>query len=427
MKNVYILGGGTVFHLRPHFALSAPAYGKTALKLAGIFSEHPEVEPGSVKVGLTKMAQGAYGLAKNHEMIGETNEEVNDYVDKILADKDTKIIFMSVAMCDFEGSVGEFKSYGGPDGEKRFWRTRSGKCEPRLKSDTSGWYVELTQAEKVINKIRKQRKDIFLIGCKTTAGVTEEAQYEAGLSLLKKNSCNLVLANDVQTGLNMIICPELAVYSVTHDRDKVLRDLVDIAMSRSKNEFTRTTVVEGTLLPWRDSKVPESLQKVVDWCVEQGAYQAFNNVTVGHFGFKPETDVLYSSRRKQNFNLPECRDLVRVEFSKDSQKAFGAKPSAGARSQYMVLSKFTKYDCIVHFHCPMKPGANVAVRPQRMFECGSHQCGENTAAGMMEYGNGIAAVMLDKHGPNIVFSRDANPAEVIKFIGENFDLTKRTR
>lgn len=427
MKNIYLLGGGTVFHLRPHFALSAPAYGKTALKLAGIFAEHPEVEPDSVRVGLTKMAQGAYGLAKNHEMIGETNEEVNAYVDKILADKDAKIVFMSVAMCDFEGSVGEFRPHGAPGGGKMFIRSRSGKGEPRLKSNTQGLFVELTQADKVIGKIRKQRKDIFLVGCKTTAGATEEVQFEAGLSLLKKNSCNLVLANDVQTGLNMIICPELAVYSVTHDRTKVLRDLVDIAMSRSKNEFTRTMVVEGTLLPWQDEKVPQNLQKVVDWCIDQGAYQAFNNITVGHFGFKPEADVLFSSRRKQNFNLPECRDLVRVEFSKDSQKAFGAKPSAGARSQYMVLSKFAHYDCIVHFHCPMKPGANVAVRPQRMFECGSHQCGANTVAGMMDYGNGIAAVMLDKHGPNIVFSRDADPAEVIKFIDANFDLTKRSR
>lgn len=439
-KKIYLLGGGTVFHLRPHFALCAPAYGKTVKALDGKFKKAlghyydnsllPENSEYMVEVGLTKMAGGTdQTIGWFPFNIGETNEQVGKFLDSIILDTSTKMIFMSVALCDFEGSVGSFpngtsepKTYG-----NGFVRSRSGKNEPRLKSDTQGLYVELTQAEKMISKIRKQRKDIFLVGCKTTAGATEEEQYWAGLNLLKKNSCNLVLANDVQTGLNMIICPELSVYSVTHDRNKVLDDLVEISLARCENTFARTNVAEGVLLPWQAPEVPENLRKVIDWCVEQGAYEAFNNVTVGHFGFKPEANVLYSSRRKQNFNVPACRDLVRVEFGETSQKAFGAKPSAGARSQYMVLSEFPQYDCIVHFHCPMKPGVSaVPVRPQKMFECGSHQCGKNTVAGMKDYGN-LAAVMLDKHGPNIVFSKDTPAKDVIKFINTNFDLTKRTR
>ena len=37
MKNIHIIGGGTVNHIRPHLALSAPAYGGTARKLREIF------------------------------------------------------------------------------------------------------------------------------------------------------------------------------------------------------------------------------------------------------------------------------------------------------------------------------------------------------------------------------------------------------
>ena len=39
----------------------------------------------------------------------------------------------------------------------------------------------------------------------------------------------------------------------------------------------------------------------------------------------------------------------------------------------------------------------------------------------------LAAVMLDKHGPNIVFSDKADPQMVIDFIMSNFDLSKQTR
>ncbi len=38
----------------------------------------------------------------------------------------------------------------------------------------------------------------------------------------------------------------------------------------------------------------------------------------------------------------------------------------------------------------------------------------------------VSAVMLDQHGPNIVFKRDTDPQKVIEFIEENFDLTAKT-
>jgi hypothetical protein len=34
--------------------------------------------------------------------------------------------------------------------------------------------------------------------------------------------------------------------------------------------------------------------------------------------------------------------------------------------------------------------------------------------------------MLDRHGPNVVFSRSADPEQVIRFIEESFDLTGTT-
>lgn len=77
-------------------------------------------------------------------------------------------------------------------------------------------------------------------------------------------------------------------------------------------------------------------------------------------------------------------------------------------------------------HVEDNTGSRVAKATQRPYECGSHQCGQNTSAHLTYYGDGIWAVMLDKHGPNIVFNRSADPQKVIKFIEENFDLAGRT-
>jgi hypothetical protein len=407
MHKIHIIGGGTVYHVRPHLALSAPAYGTTARKIAALFSINHHDQNREVELYLTKMASG--GVEKL-----ETNADIDALLKKLIDDPETKIIVMSAALCDFEGGIAN------GDGV-----TLSGKDQPRLNSRDGARTLMLTPADKLIGQIRKTRKDIYLIGFKTTAGATQDEQYLAGLKLLKTTSCNLVLANDTQTRVNMIVAPELARYCVTDDREMVLHELVKMADARSRLTFTPTTLVEGGLIPWDSERVPSSLRKVVDWCADNGAYKPFSNVTVGHFAFREPDGTLVSSRRRQNYNNRDNRNMVAVEFDGDKMIAHGAKPSAGTTSQHAVLSHFPEFDCIVHFHCPARPGSMVIVRPQQLLECGSIQCGENTWKGMMRFGN-LAAVMLEQHGPNIIFNRTCDPEEVIKFIGENFDFSVRT-
>jgi hypothetical protein len=288
----------------------------------------------------------------------------------------------------------------------------------------------------VIGKLRRERKDLFAVGFKTTAGADEDGMYAAGMNLLKVNGLNLVLVNDLHTRANMVLTPELARYHVTREREEALAGLVEMAWLRHGLTFSRTRVISGELLRWTDPAVPESLRAVVDHCVARGAYRPFNDVTVGHFGFRdPQAhaegrQAFWSSRRKRNFNRSEDRDLVHVTFQQDGSIgsiAEGAKPSAGARSQYEVLSRYEEFDCVVHFHCPARPDAPspVPVRAQRPFECGSHECGRNTAEGLVRFGR-LGAVMLDQHGPNVVFSRSTPAAEVIAFIDAHFDLEKQT-
>jgi hypothetical protein len=414
-RHVYILGGGTVQHIRPHLSLAAPAYGSTAKKLVEIVSitGHP------YDVGLTKMA----GPRWASECIGETNEEVENWIqENILGNKEPSIVFLNVAFCDFRASI--------DDGT-----FQSGKHLPRLKTSEGKKSIILEPTEKVLSKIRKERKDIFLVAWKTTAGSTREEMFEAGLKLLKKNSCNLVFVNDIHTRYNMIVTPELAEYAFSQDREASLKELVYMALNRSSAHFTRTTWNKGELKEIEES--PKTLQEVLKSCIELGAYQAFNDVTVGHFGYRDpnSSNVLWSSRRKQNYNKAGGTDLCKVEFDLANNMQTVTTPiasmkaSAGARSQFHVLQKFKELDCIIHFHCPLKPDYDkrIGIRPQRLFECGSTECGLNTVAGMSKIDNDFAVVMLDKHGPNICFSSKADPKKIVEFIKNNFDLTKRAK
>lgn len=413
MPKIHIIGGGTVMHVRPHLAISSPAYGTAAREIFDLCMDarHQGKHNLEPKLHLTRMAGGK-------EL--ETNADIERLVEQLVADPDTKMIFMTAAMCDYKGLV--VANAGHPTSE---WA--NGKYGVRLKSrDAEELSIKLTPAQKVVGNIRRERKDIYAVGFKTTCGEDPPVQYIAGLNLLKEASLNLVLANDVKTRHNMVIVPEESRYHETTDRDTALKGLVDIALSRSNSTFTRSTVNDGNTVPWDSALVPASLRTVVNHCIMRGAYKPFRGSTVGHFACKISDTVFLTSIRKSNFNNLDKTGLVRVISSgPDSVVAYGAKPSVGGQSQRIIFAEHPEYDCIVHFHSPRKSGSLVPVASQWQHECGSHQCGQNTSRGLKKFGN-LSAVFLDEHGPNIVFNRNIDPQEVIDFIEANFYLDEKT-
>jgi hypothetical protein len=410
-KSVEIIGGGTVFHVRSHLALSAPAYGTTARLLEKLCLEHSDKL--EVNLHLTKMANAGFGDL-------DTPDNIRNLVDRLIENPKTKIIFFNAAMVDYGGVI-QWKYENGVISD-----TASGKYQPRLKTAEGLQQIKMFPLEKIISRIRSKRKDIFLVGFKTTCGEKMDARYIAGLRLLKQTSCNLVFVNDIKYRKQMVITPEESYYYADVTREEALKGLVEMAYLRSHLTFTRSTVVDAAPVPWESPEVPEALRQVVDYCIEKKAYKPFLGATVGHFACKLNDTEFLTSRRKTNFNDLNTLGLVRIKTDgPDSVVAYGSKPSVGGQSQRIVFSEHPEYDCIVHFHCPIMKGSDVPIVSQREYECGSHECGQNTSRGLKKFGN-LSAVMLDNHGPNIVFHHSIDPKEVIAFIETNFFLDRKT-
>jgi hypothetical protein len=418
MKKIHVLGGGTFSHVRSHLALATPAFGETARSIARTMThlcENTEVDYNyEVVLHLTKMADPQLSKLV-------TNEDVSKLLDTLIADPDTRGIVFNVALTDFDGDIGV---PGGP-------LVPRGKYATRLQSRASNHVIHLTAAEKLIGRIRKERKDIFVVGFKTTTAKGPEDQYAAGLRLLKENSLNLVLANDLTTRNNILIAPEETQYFNGFNRKEALEMMCKMMLSRMGNTFTRSTVVDGEAVRWNDVDVPQNLRKVVNHCIQKGAYKPVLGKTAGHFAVKLDETTFLTSARKTNYNSLNDVGLVRVvSTGPDSVLAYGRKPSVGGQSQRQIFSEHPEADCIVHFHCPVLPGADIPVAEQWPNECGSHECGKNTSDHLKTYdlgdGHSLKVVMLDKHGPNIVYNHEVPAAKVIEFIDRNFDLSKKT-
>lgn len=415
-QNIYIIGGGTLSYVRTHLALCTPAFGATAQDLTKICNNymwnHPELHDRyNIITVLTKMADSSSPI--------KTNEDVSQWIDEIIKDPATRAVIFNVALTDFDGQIGDIES---------------SMTAPRLESRKGLYAIELSAADKLIGKIRKHRKDIFVVGFKTTSGADHATQYAKGLKLLKDNSINLVLANDVGTRKNIIIVPEESHYgSDTDSRERVLEQLVEMMFARIENTFTRSLMVPGESIDWNGELVPAGLRAVVNHCIEEGAYKPFMGKTVGHFAVKVDSTTILTSKRKTNFNELDEVGLVKIEsIDADRVRAYGAKPSVGGQSQRIIFKEHEDADCIAHFHCPMldNPRDDIPIAPQWQNECGSHECGQNTSDNLklFDLGDGdfLKAVFLEEHGPNIVFSRNTDSSKVIDFINANFDLSNKT-
>lgn len=412
IKNIHIFGGGTVEHITNHFSVCAAAYGNTARNISKILSEDSRFDNFNIELELTKMAGGT-SL--------ETNNDISDRIDVLRKNLNTKIIFFNCALVDFKP---ESLNQNG-DILQEF-----GKYTTRLNSRGSNISVTFKPAEKIIGSIRNGRKDIYLVGFKTTCGATRDEMYRKGLALCKSGGVNLVLVNDTKTRLNFIVVPEEATYCETTDRDAVLRELCDIVWYRSHLTFTQSNVIAGKPVSWQDERIPESLRQVVNHVIKNNGYKPFgpNKITSGHFAIRLSDTEFLTSIRKTNLNDLEKTGMVYVKTDgPDTVLAYGAKPSVGGQSQRIVFKDHVGYDCIVHFHSELKENHKdeIPIISQRENECGSIQCGIACSNGLKTFGN-LKAVMLNNHGPNIVFNKDIDPQEVISFIDSNWDINTKT-
>ena len=68
----------------------------------------------------------------------------------------------------------------------------------KLSSEMENPVVILQKAPKVINSLRALHPKALIVGFKLLVGVSEEKLYDTALTLMKKNDCDFVLANDLK-------------------------------------------------------------------------------------------------------------------------------------------------------------------------------------------------------------------------------------
>ncbi|MCE7987453.1 MAG: hypothetical protein DYG89_40315 [Caldilinea sp. CFX5] len=208
-KRIYILTGGTVVHVTPHFALCAPAYGTVGIEIADRLAHRllGTIPDGNHEIVLvkTKMA-GANSSATMARLalLGihatpETNADAQAFVQAVLADAQAVALIMAAAICDFSpidltavGKSGHITTM-----------QHFGKEQKRL-HHIETLTLQMRPSDKIIDGIKRVRPDLMVVTFKTTAGVTADELFSQAFYNLQKSQSDLVFANDIQNYQRLI-------------------------------------------------------------------------------------------------------------------------------------------------------------------------------------------------------------------------------
>lgn len=190
-----VMGGGTFYDVRAHFSLATRAFGETARKISAILTEGYG-DRFTTLLQLTRMADHTSALI--------SNQDVTEHVDSLLGNPNLQAMVFNVALCDFEGQVGDIPS---------------GKTAPRLESRDAPFAMTLTTAAKVINVIKSRRPDVFVVGFKTTTNADVATQQAKALRQIEESGSDLVIANDIATRENLLVS---RLGTVRATRDEIL-------------------------------------------------------------------------------------------------------------------------------------------------------------------------------------------------------------
>ena len=232
----------------------------------------------------------------------------------------------------------------------------------KLSSKNEQLMVTMKQTEKIIAKIKEWSPHTFLVGFKLLNGVPEEELFEVAFGLLRKNRCNLVLANDlthIRKGnhIGMLVYPEKKSQQIV-GKDAIARVLVETMIKRGETRYPKSIQQQTT------HDIPESIfqsfKKTGEILYNQNLLPIVEGGTYGNLSVKNGDAFYITGRNVQKGQLTKDI-LVEIEQVKEiseeeSDRVFAeityngqVKPSIDTGIHHFIY-KHTAHQAILHVH-----------------------------------------------------------------------------
>ena len=391
---IVITAGGTVEPIDSVRSIRNSSSGTLGAKIAGEMRERfPDSEIIYVASRFAVRPEVEHTWVETSSVM-----DVKDKLEKILTTQKVDIVIHSMAVADYYVDGMEF-----PDG--RFYSASELK-DGKMSSDEEEMKVVLKKAPKLISLIKQWQPFVYLVGFKLLTDVTEERLFQVGFDLLRKNRCNLVVANDLKkiregNHEGMFIFPEKK-FGKAVGKEQIAKDLSYLIAKRAYCKHSQSIALSDesnirmTLL--------EEMKSVGDSLYQKGLLPDVEGGTYGNLSVRDEDEFFITGRNVHKGNLNEsivCRIESCEEVDEESVYAYvryhgKVKPSIDSAIHAKIYDKFPHVKAILHVHTD-----DLFNRPLSSY---------NYPCGTMEERDSIVELMTDetsiiqmkKHGVIIV-------------------------
>lgn len=237
----------------------------------------------------------------------------------------------------------------------------------KISSKNTNPLIHLKENPKIISLIKKLSPFTFLVGFKLLDNVSEEELFNVGFNLLRKNRCNLVLANDIEkirkgNHTGMIIYPEKN-KTIIKGKDEIARKLVEEIYNRAFVKHPKSIHIsnENNISDKEFNSIKEIGEVLykMDILPEVINHDRIDKIgTYGNMSFKHDNSSFYITGRNVHKGKLHKNDICFIEsvenIANDSiysnVKYHGSiKPSIDTSIHSEVYKK-TNYTHIVHIH-----------------------------------------------------------------------------
>lgn len=391
---IVITAGGTVEPIDSVRSIRNSSSGTLGAKIAGKLREQfPDSEI------LYVASRFAVRPEVEHTWI-ETSSvmDVKEKLEEILTTRKVDIVIHSMAVADYYVEGIEL-----PDGQ---FRDASELQNGKLSSDVEEMRIVLKKAPKLISLMKAWQPYIYLVGFKLLNDVTEENLFKVGFDLLRKNRCNLVVANDlarIREGKHegMFIFPEKK-FEKALGKEQIARELSKLIAMRAFCKHSQSLAVSD------DSGIRMSIlhemKSVGDKLYQKGLLPDVDGGTYGNLSVRDEDDFFITGRNVHKGNLNEsivCRVESCQEVEEESVYAYvryhgKVKPSIDSAIHAKIYEKFPKVKAILHVHTD-----DLFNRPLSSYNypCGTMEERDSIVELMTEE---TSIIQMKKHGVLIV-------------------------
>lgn len=265
--------------------------------------------------------------------------------------------------------------------------------DSKLSSEQEEMSIILKKTPKIISLIKKWQPLTYLVGFKLLNDTTEENLFSVGFNLLRKNRCNLVLANDLKkiregNHEGLFIYPEKKVDKV-QGKEEIATYMANLIANRAFCKHSNSIRLSD------DSAIPEDLlhdmKTVGEQLYSEGVLPDVEGGTYGNLSIRNEDHFFITGRNVHKGNLhadivckiEECTDINEESVYAHVNYHGKVKPSIDSAIHASIYKKIPEAQAILHVHTD-----DLYHRPLSNY---------NYPCGTMEERDSIVSIMDNEH------------------------------